>query len=465
MFVNPLIDTDGYKYSHPYLDRPDLTKKVYYLEARMGGIYSRCNFFGLQPILQNLARFINIDDVREAGALIRAYGLPFADDMFIKMISRHGGWPVRIYAVPEGTWVNEGEVLMRVESTDPEFTWVPGFLETQLMRVWYPTTVSTISGHCKHNIAYWMEKTCDTIDKLPFMLHDFGARGVSSQESAALGGLAHLVHFKGTDTCVALMAARQLYKHEGPAGFSIPASEHSVVLPWGPEGEEDCYTHALKAFAHPGRNLAQVSDTYDLEYTVNELWGRRLKDRVIASGATIGIRPDSGNPKIVVLKTLHDLERSYGSTRNKKGFKLLKNVRVVQGDGLEPEVINEILAAMYDAAFSADNLVFGMGGGLLQKCNRDDLRFAYKCCYVETKGGSMAVRKTVKGDRSKASKAGYPNLVDTEDGLRTVMTDGLPHPDCQLTQVFLNGTITRSWSLDQVRERADKGIPACAISS
>ena len=35
---------------------------------------------------------------------------------------------------------------------------------------------------------------------LPFKLHDFGARGVSSLESAMLGGMAHLVNFRGTDT-------------------------------------------------------------------------------------------------------------------------------------------------------------------------------------------------------------------------------------------------------------------------
>ena len=66
------------------------------------------------------------------------------------------------------------------------------------------------------------------MDRLPFKLHDFGFRGASSVESAAIGGSAHLVNFKGTDTIAALVAARQYYNCP-MAGFSIPAAEHRYV--------------------------------------------------------------------------------------------------------------------------------------------------------------------------------------------------------------------------------------------
>jgi nicotinamide phosphoribosyltransferase len=61
----------------------------------------------------------------------------------------------------------------------------------------------------------------DPAGQLSFKLHDFGARGVSSGESAGLGGMAHLVNFMGTDTMEALLAARRYYGAE-MAGFSIP---------------------------------------------------------------------------------------------------------------------------------------------------------------------------------------------------------------------------------------------------
>ncbi|KAA0186053.1 Nicotinamide phosphoribosyltransferase [Fasciolopsis buskii] len=46
-----------------------------------------------------------------------------------------------------------------------------------------------------------------------------------SYKSAAIGGLAHLVNFRGTDTLPALILARKFYNCP-MAGSSIPATEH-----------------------------------------------------------------------------------------------------------------------------------------------------------------------------------------------------------------------------------------------
>lgn len=89
----------------------------------------------------------------------------------------------------------------------------------------------TQSKTLKNVIKGYLEDTGD-VAGLAFKLHDFGARGVSSMESAALGGAAHLVNFMGTDTVSGVLLARECYGAE-MAGFSIPAAEHSTITSWG----------------------------------------------------------------------------------------------------------------------------------------------------------------------------------------------------------------------------------------
>src|SRR5699024_5247826 len=142
--------------------------------------------------------------------------------------------------------------------------WLPSYLETLLLRVWYPITVATLSWHVRQTIGRFLERTSDEAEtQLPFKLHDFGARGVSSLESAAIGGAAHLVNFQGTDTLAALMLARAYY-HEPMAAFSIPAAEHSTITVWGRDHEVDAYRNMLAHFAKPGALLSVVSDSYDI---------------------------------------------------------------------------------------------------------------------------------------------------------------------------------------------------------
>jgi nicotinamide phosphoribosyltransferase len=119
-------------------------------------------------------------------------------------------------------------------------------METALLRaVWYPTTVATLSYSIKEIIKAYLEETSDNVEaQLPFKLHDFGARGTSSEESAMLGGMAHLVNFQGTDTLSGIIGARRYYNAD-MAGFSIPASEHSTMTSWQREGEADAYANMV----------------------------------------------------------------------------------------------------------------------------------------------------------------------------------------------------------------------------
>ena len=461
MFDNLVLNTDSYKASH-WLQYPPGTSGAFsYVESR-GGRYDRTVFFGLQAILKaELAKPVTHAMIDEAAELLALHGEPFNEAGWRRIVDVHGGrLPVRIRAVPEGTVVPTHQALMTIENTDPECYWLPSYLETLLLRVWYPITVATISWHVKQTIKAALEKTSDNAaTELPFKLHDFGARGVSSQESAALGGLAHLVNFQGSDTLSAVLAGRAWYS-EPMAAFSIPAAEHSTVTSWGRPNEVEAYRNMLTRFGKPGALFSVVSDSYDLFHAVRNLWGGELKQAVIDSGATLVVRPDSGDPVTVVAETLKILDETFGSTVNGKGYKVLNHVRVIQGDGVNPVSIAAILDRIVADGFSAENLAFGMGGGLLQQLDRDTQKFALKCSAAKVDGQWIDVSKDPATDPGKRSKAGRLALLVDEAGVyRTVaLGEGqAPEPrwrDAMVT-VWEDGALLVDQTLAQVRARSE----------
>lgn len=459
---NPILDTDSYKLSHYLQFPPGLEETTYYLEARAGAAHDSTVFFGLQYLLKAyLAQPITMEHVDEAAAIAEAHGEPFNRAGFERIVTKHGGrWPVEIRAAYEGARIPAGHVMMTVRSTDPELAWVPSYIETMLMRVWYPCTVATVSHAAKTTIRAALEKSCmDPEAALPFKLHDFGARGVSSRESAGIGGLAHLVNFLGTDTLEAIVYGRRYYG-EHMAGLSIPAAEHSSIILWGKDNELSAYQNMVDTFAQKDRIVAVVSDSYDLDHAVTQHFGQTLRAQIEESGATVVVRPDSGDPKTVVLRTLDNLAAAFGTETNAKGYKVLPPcIRVIQGDGVNLDSIAQILDAMLEAGYSAENVAFGMGGGLLQKVNRDTQRFAFKCSSAVVNGVRRDVQKMPKTDPSKASKPGVLDLEYTDAGYRTVRLDGpggvrAPSADSALHTVYRDGEVLSKHTLGGIRERA-----------
>jgi len=298
--------------------------------------------------------------------------------------------------------------------------------------------------------------------EINFKLHDFGSRGVSSQESARIGGAAHLVNFMGSDTVVGVRCANKFYNSK-MAGFSIPAMEHSSVTSWGKEHEADAYRNMLQKTAKPGGLIACVSDSYNLWNACSTIWGEQLKEEVIKSGAMVVIRPDSGHPPSVVLRTAQLLDEKFGSVVNKKGYKVLNNVRILQGDGTNEHSILEILNNLLDHGFSASNIAFGMGGALLQQHNRDTLKFAMKCSHiyrtVDGKEVSVDVFKDPITDHGKVSKSGRLDLIRDMSGNWSTVTlgDKDHHLLTVMDLVYENGEILKEYSFDEIRARAKGG--------
>ncbi len=146
---NLVLQTDSYKFTH-WKQYPPGTEYVYsYLESR-GGMFPQTLFFGLQYYLRQYLQgpVVTEDDVSEAQQFVDRHIGPgqFNTDGWMHIVRHHGGkLPVVIKAVPEGSSVDVQNVLMTIENTDPQCYWLTNYLETLLLKVWYPITVATLS--------------------------------------------------------------------------------------------------------------------------------------------------------------------------------------------------------------------------------------------------------------------------------------------------------------------------------
>lgn len=461
MDVSWLLNTDSYKTSH-FLQFPvGTTGMSAYIESR-GGQFDKTVMFGLSAILKHSLRPITTDDVDEAAELFAAHGEPFDRQAFDIIVNEYGGMPpLRILAAREGEVIPTHNVLAVIESTDERVSLfsLGQYLETLILRVWYPITVASLSWHAKKIIYQALQQSSDDPDgQIPFKLHDFGARGVSSHESAMLGGMAHLVNFMGTDTVAALVGARRFYG-EKMAGFSIPASEHSTITSWGRDRETDAYANMLKQFGQPGRILACVSDSYDLFNAVENIWGDTLRQQVIDSGATLVVRPDSGDPVTIVGMTAELLALKFGVTLNSKGYKVLNHVRIIQGDGINLTTIQAICDALMAKGFSIDNIAFGMGGALLQGVNRDTQKMAMKCSAAHINGEWIDVYKDPITDSGKRSKRGRQMLYRQADGTFISGIQGRTDlGEEALVTVYENGAFHNVPTFAEIRARAQSAL-------
>ncbi len=477
---NLILCSDAYKYSH-HKFYPENTEIVHsYLESR-GGKFETTVFYGLQIYLREFLEGIAItaDDVNDAYEYLgNEKGVFGRDDVFDRtkfdyIVEKHGGkLPIRICAVPEGTVVNTKNVLFTIENTDPNCAWLTNFLETILLQVWYPITVATLSREVKKIALKYFQKTtvhdAPTIDfLLNFVLNDFGFRGVSSVQSARNGGSAHLINFLGSDTVIANCVINDIY-HSKLRGLSVPATEHSIMTILGEEGEVEMMKRTLQMF--PTGLVACVSDSYNIFRSCADYWGGELKELILsrpsAPGNQLVIRPDSGDPAMTLKEVFKILFDKFGYTTNSKGYKILPpQVRVIQGDGVNINSIAKIYAMLDELKISAENLVFGMGGKLLQAdINRDTQNFATKASFAVINGVEHDVIKSpTEIDEHgnfiksfKKSKSGRMKLVKTNNGYITLTSKdaGFELAKDELIPVFENGVILKEHTFEEVRERA-----------
>lgn len=424
---NICCDTDAYKITH-WLQRPQNITKLYsYGEPRVGGYFNKVSFFGLQVSVYNnlLQRVTNhlIDEAEEE--VFYTFG---TKDYFNRKIWERvrdlGYFPIKIMTAPEGSLIPEGNVCFTMESTEPWFANMLSHFEDMLMWAWYTTDVSTRCFNIKDRITPFFNKTCDYPELiLPYAVNDFGLRGAEGYEAAVLGGMAHLIHFEGSDNLPASRLLKDIYDYKGRAK-SVWATEHSVATSYGKgRGEYEYVIAQLSQF--PDNIKSIVIDSYDSDnFMLNIVGSEEIKRLVKNHPGRIVWRPDSNIPLNNVLRYSDMLNAHFGIHINNQGYKVInENTGLIQGDGMNENSIPELYEDYTNSGWSAENVLTGSGGGLLvEGLSRDRQRWAIKASYGEKDNESFDICKTPKSDMSKASKSGKLKLHKTSTGWMTIQS-------------------------------------------
>lgn len=463
-----LYSLDSYKNLHSD-QLPDGTEYAQsYFEARSGAQYDYTIFFGLQYILKRwLAGPVVTKEALDEFEPIMKEHFKFSGEVWSRakwdyIIEKHGGrLPIRIRAVKEGTRVPVSNALFVIENTDPNCAWLTNALETVLQHVWYGMTVCTRSHFIVSIIKKYFKETVDD-DKqwiTSYEFHDFGQRACTTLEQAGIGGCAHLINSKGTDSVMGIKFALDYYgaNIDGLA-YSVPASEHGGMTALGEKGEFEVVKSLIKLY--PKGILSVVSDSYSIENAV-KMYCTELKDLILGRDGKFVVRPDSprfkgDTPQDQVLWIVQQLDAGFGHSVNSKGFKVLDpHLGVIYGDGIDENDIRNILEILKINGYSSESCVFGCGGHLLQRLHRDTERVAIKCCAQYRHGQWHDIRKK-PSDESKMSKAGRLSLVNyVRDEWNTLPQELVLPRDDKLELVFENGEIKRDQSFDEIRQLAN----------
>lgn len=475
--------TDVYKLGHMRLYKPGTTKVYSYLCARSDRKEKDALFFGLQPYLKLLEKGVSQEDAEEFMSYYTEIlgTTPPADiSQKITALVKLGYIPLEIKAVAEGTFLANKNVLATVTNTHPDFAWIVGYFESLLLKVWNTTSVATLSHKFKRLVVEKTKETSDSDFLIPFLVHDFGYRGVSSEQTAELSGAAHLVNFCGSDTIPAIKFMKENYAGTGLIGASVPASEHSIHCSFGPSAQDELdYVNNMMDM-NPTGIVSVVSDAYDY-WRMLTVTLPQVKDKILARQGKYVVRPDSGDPMKILCGnpdaevgspefkgTFVLMDELFGSTINSKGYKELNpNVGVIYGDGMYYDRYKAILEKMQSMGFANTNLVIGIGGLLLQQHNRDDLGFAFKATYAEINGDATELYKDPITDPGKKSHKGLMQLTTMRSGgfingvafsnTTYVTLDQCTHAEEQkgeLKTVFLNGKVVKEYTLEQIRNNA-----------
>ncbi|CAG8670493.1 11568_t:CDS:10, partial [Acaulospora morrowiae] len=413
-----------------------------------------------------VAKKWTLEDVELAGKFFETHNagytnFPFPKDLFLKFIEENDGYfPIKIEALPEGTSCHAHTPVYQI-TAEGEYALLVTFLETLITSVWYPSTVATLSRRARDIIEQAYK---DTVDEdgywsLESRLHDFGFRGCTCLEQSIIGGSAHLVNFIGTDTMSAGYYVQYKLNNGKPIASSIPATEHSVMT--AHKTERDAILQMINRFGIGA--FACVMDSFDYANALENVLPSIAFQKVDKGGFMV-LRPDSGDQVEAVLMALRASDKVFGSDVNKKGYKIIRGCGVIQGDGVTIPTLRAILAAVKEAGYSAQNVAFGMGGGLLQKVNRDTMSFATKLCHITYADGEKRdIMKIPTTDSGKISLPGEFVVKKNAEGVPIVHPkECCPanDPDNLLRVVYDHGKISQWDDFDTIRKRVAKEWPA-----
>ncbi|KAI3639982.1 hypothetical protein MIR68_001987 [Amoeboaphelidium protococcarum] len=472
MRIPPTLLADSYKASH-YVLYPKADKMCAYGEFRHSYEKDqrdhRMVFYGMRYILEtHLSTPWTMIDIEDAEKFFHTFGIgnsqhPFPKHLFTKIVTEHGGhFPVKIEALPEGSVIYPHIPVYQI-TAEGEFSPLVTWLETLMTMLWYPSTVATLSRRIRTVIEKAFAQSVDSDQQflIESRLHDFGFRGCTCVEQSVIGASAHLLNFSGTDTMSGAYYTQMQLNGGSPVASSIPATEHSVMTSW--PSEKEALVNLINQYGDG--TFACVMDSYDYAFALEKLLPAVASIKT-SKGGFLVLRPDSGDPVDTVIMALRAADKVFGSTTNSLGFKVLHGCSVIQGDGVTHQVVDRILVASMYVGYSASNVAFGMGSGLMQQIHRDTMNFATKLNYIQysdkgddvdhdqNNGRSVDIMKMPKTNLSKSSLPGRLAVIkDEQNGcLRVTPLENASQDENQLKVVYDHGKMAPFPKFDQVRQ-------------
>ena len=481
---NSLFYTDGYKIGHKKMLAKDTTRlygtwiprSVKYAPKGVTKIVS----FGQQLVVRWLhdefqENFFSLPEqvAVEFGKDMSMYlGMDYDASHFVAL-HRLGYLPIRVKALPEGIETNPNVPHMTFINTVDGFAWLTLYLETIISSLaWKPSTSATIALQYKRNVVKWVMKTDPANTFLiPFLCHDFSARGLSPWDMLS-SGLGHASSFLGSDTIICIPGSRYYYNEpeDQVAIYSVNASEHSVsTTKIFTVGEQQMIADWLVDF--PKGILSIVSDTFDLWKLITEYLPAN-KEAIMARDGKLVIRPDSGNPAHILCgySGIHGDEyvdpttpqgkgvveliwEAFGGTVNEQGYKVLDpHIGAIYGDSITLDRQIEIYERLAAKGFASTNIVLGVGSFTYQMNTRDTFGFAAKGAWFESNGQGYDIYKDpVTDDGTKKSLKGLICVTENHE----VLTQCTPEQESQgiLHTIYEDGHFFNQVTLTQIRER------------
>lgn len=471
--MNPLFAIDFYKADHRR-QYPEGTTEVYsnftprYViknDNMLDDFDNKVVMFGLNYVIQKFLietwdeHFFKADKSKVVGEykerMQKSLCVEDFDVSHIKALHDLGYLPLMIKALPEGARVPIGVPVLTIVNTHPDFFWLTNYVESVLSAyLWKPITTATTAFEFRRLLEQYAKDTCDNNNHVAFQCHDFSFRGMSGYEDACINGSAHLTSFSGTDSVGAIELLEKYYDAEGAVGYSVPATEHSCHCVAGPEGERE-FIKRLITEIYPTGIVSIVCDTYDYWNVITNILPS-LKDEIMVRDGKVVVRPDSGNPNLIIngdpdapidspeyKGTLQLLSETFGYTYNKKGYiELDSHIGLIYGDGITIKKAEEILRTMEDRNFASSNIIFGVGSYTYNYVTRDTFGFAMKATSAVVNGERIAIFKDPKTGSSKKSAKGLLRVDLNYDTDKYELADNISETlekGGSLEVVFLNG--------------------------
>lgn len=484
MKVLPVLLKDFYKTGHKP-QYPDGTQVIYSNLTPRGSRIPEIDWvvvFGIQYFLKEyLLRMFNEEFFSIPRAKVMDHykmrmDTSLGKDAFnmdhIGALHDVGYIPLKIKALAEGTRCPMRVPVMTLKNTIHDFFWVTNMFETILSNtIWGPMTSATIADRYRQMLDGYAKATSDMPEFAQWQGHDFSMRGMYGLEAALMSGAAHLLSFTGTDTIPAIDFLETYYGADATKeliGGSVPATEHSVMCMGGDEGEFETYERLLTKI-YPKGIVSVVSDTWDYWKVLTDTLPK-LVSVILGRDGKLVIRPDSGDPVKIIcgdssanpltpeykgsIEILWDI---FGGHINSKGFKQLNpHIGLIYGDSITLERCKAICEGLKKKGFASTNVVFGMGSYTYQHVTRDTFGFAMKATYGIINGKPVEIFKTPKTDSGIKNSARGLLRVNEDLTLSERVTPEEEETGL-LETVFLDGKITKEYTLKEIREKLSTG--------